>query len=86
MSVGTRWFYMSFADPELPEGTQFLGGAYVEAYTLEDAIAASHLLGINPGGEIQMAEIAQDYVKYFEQKVPEADRNRLLTREEIESH
>ncbi len=23
------WFYISFADPQLPKGTQFLGGCYV---------------------------------------------------------
>jgi hypothetical protein len=77
-----EWFYVSFADPDLPIGQQFLGAIYVRGYTLEGAITRAHLLGINPGGE------AQAYgpfdVLTLAEHVPEGDRERLLTREETE--
>lgn len=75
------WFYLSFADPGRPKGTQFLGGAYVEAESLAEAVTRSHTLGINPGGEIKgigplPPEAVQEHV------LPE-DRNRLLTLAEL---
>jgi hypothetical protein len=77
-----EWFYLSFADAALPEGEQFLGGVYVRGRTLEAAITRSHLLGINPGGGIKsMGPVSQEAI---EQNVPEGDRERLLTREEVE--
>jgi hypothetical protein len=48
-------WWLSFADPDLPEGSQFLGVVIVQAATLEDAVTRSHLLGVNPGGGIQIA-------------------------------
>jgi hypothetical protein len=77
------WFYLSFADAKRPKGEQFLGGLYVRAFTLEGAITRSHVLGLNPGGEVRIigpltSESMDEYVS------PE-DRERLLTREEIES-
>jgi hypothetical protein len=77
-----RWFYMSFADPSLPKGSQFLGGCYVHADTLQDAIVLTHTLGINPGGEVRVDEVPSDAL---EENVPAKDRHRLLTREEIEA-
>jgi hypothetical protein len=72
---------MSFADPELPTGTQFLGGCYVQADSLHDVVTCSHKLGINPGGEIVIDEVPQDLI---EEHVAEYDRHRLLSRAEIE--
>lgn len=75
------WFYLSFADGELPTGSQFLGGAYINAPDLATAVTRAHQLGINPGGEVQLhgpipeAELAAN--------VPEEDRERLLTAAEI---
>lgn len=48
----SQWWWLSFADPDLPEGTQFLGAALVPALTIEGAITQAHLLGINPGGQV----------------------------------
>lgn len=44
--------YLSFADPERPTGTQFLGAVIVEAPDFITAVMLSHALGINPGGEV----------------------------------
>ena len=76
------WFYMSFADASLPEGQQFLGGIYVRGATLPEALTRSHLLGINPGGEVKTIGPLPSQV--MDENVPEADRERLLSREEVE--
>ena len=56
----TLW-WLSFVDPEksgppaqqIPGGPGFLGAAIVPGPTFIDAVNNSHLLGINPGGEVQ---------------------------------
>src|SRR5205807_7468130 len=74
------WFYLSFVDPDRPEGDQFVGGCYLqvsEEHRVPDeisallhprrrreldaselamarALAESHRLGVNPGGEVQI--------------------------------
>ena len=85
------WFYFSFADSERPKGTQFLGGCYIEAppeaealdgpAMLWETIIKSHRLGINPGGEIKT--VGPFPAELIEKTVPPANRERLLTREEI---
>lgn len=40
------WWYISFAGE-----TEFLGGVVIEAHGFTDAIAKTHRLGINPGGQ-----------------------------------
>jgi hypothetical protein len=104
----TDWFYLSFADGNLPKGQQFLGGCYVRApdspmelmiaeekaiklrrgpvepdvILLAAAVGESHRLGINPGGSVQsMGPISQEDM---DENVPAADRERLLSREELE--
>ena len=44
----TPWWWMSFADPDLPEGSRFLGVAIVQAPHVAAALTRSHRLGINP--------------------------------------
>lgn len=51
----TDLWWLSFADPDLPEGHQFLGVVIVEAQDGEAAVARTHLMGINPGGEVLIA-------------------------------
>jgi hypothetical protein len=51
---GGIWWQMSFADPDLPEHQQWLGGINTEADCATDAITWTHILGINPGGEIRI--------------------------------
>ncbi len=72
------WQWMSFADPDLPEGTQFLGCAIVEAEDVVQAATVAHLLGINPGGEVLCAEIPPHLVPASEW------RNVLLSKAKAE--
>jgi hypothetical protein len=74
-----RWWWLSFADGNLPKGTQFLGAAVVEACGMAGAAFEAHRLGINPGGEVLGIEIPDKGVP------PESHRNRLLSREEVEA-
>ena len=53
-------WWLSFTDPDrsappaeqVPGGGGFLGVAICEGDTLADAITRSHLLGVNPGGQV----------------------------------
>lgn len=76
------WWYLSFCDPDLPKGTQFLGGCYVQAASLADAITASWEAGCNPGGEVKAVDIPIEVWAEFSPVTPE-DCYRLLTREEL---
>lgn len=64
-------FWLSFADGNLPKGTQFLGACIVCADTFLDAVSKAHRLGINPGGEV------------IGHKIP-SDREFLIRPEEVE--
>ena len=72
-------WWLSFADPDLPAGTQFLGVCIVEADGPVSAVAQASLLGINPGGEVGIAGPAP-----LDVWGPEY-RNRLLDRAEAET-
>lgn len=69
------WWWLSFADPTLPEGSQFLGVSLVKASGFVTASMAAATLGINPGGEVQGYPVNN-------LPVPEQYQNRLLTRAE----
>jgi hypothetical protein len=72
-------WWLSFADTDLPAGSQFLGVVIVQAPTFAAAITRSHYLEINPGGQVAgSGGIPPRYV------APEW-RDRLLTRTEAES-
>lgn len=51
------FFYLSFCDPEKPEGQQFVGATIVEAENERAALARSWMLKINPGGEGMFIEL-----------------------------
>lgn len=51
-----KTFYMSFSDPELPEGHRWLGACLVKAEDHEDATKKAWKAGCNPGGEILFVE------------------------------
>lgn len=74
-----QWWWLSFCDPNLPEGSQFLGVSLVKARGFITASVSASLLGINPGGEVQGFGIPDNY------NVPESYRNRLLTCAEAET-
>ena len=52
LTIPKQLWYLSFADPELPPGTRFLGATVVDGFDIIDAAANARLLGINPGGEV----------------------------------
>jgi hypothetical protein len=66
-------FWLSFCDDERPKGSQFLGVAIVHGIDPIDAVGAAWALGINPGGQVAVAEVVE---------VPVRFRGRLLSREE----
>jgi hypothetical protein len=45
-------YWLSFSDPDLPKGEQFLGACLVEAPSLAEAIHQTWVRRINPGGEV----------------------------------
>jgi hypothetical protein len=51
-------FWLTFADPNKPVGSKFLGVIIVEAGDLDAAIARTEAAGINPGGEITAEDIS----------------------------
>lgn len=53
-------FYLSFCDVNKPKGQQFLGATIVAADDAMEAVAKSHRLGINPGGEVAIVEFEPD--------------------------
>jgi hypothetical protein len=74
------WWWMSFADPEMPKGRQFLGGLLIEADDEHEMLLRSHALGLNPGGEISFFRVPPQ----FEERVTPDLTYRLLSREECE--
>ena len=80
-------WWLSFCDPDKapppelqqPGGPSFLGGVITQAPTMEAAITRSHLLGVNPSGEIKiLGPIPAEYIA--------AEwRDRLLSAAEIDA-
>ena len=74
------WWWLSFCDPDLPTGKQFLGAAIVPGGDMISAASAAHVLGCNPGGEVLGLEIPREALPHLADKW----RKRLLSREECE--
>jgi hypothetical protein len=72
-----QWWWLSFVDPDRPEGDRFLGVVIVEARGPTTATQRAHDLGINPGGEVAIVPLPGP-------PRPE-DRERLLTRAEVQA-
>src|SRR5438477_12296433 len=70
--------WMSFVDPDKPEGQRFLGVVILRARSVTEGITLAHRLKINPGGEVITVELPPDC------PVPEDYKGRLLTREDTE--
>lgn len=45
-------WWLSFADPARPSGSQFLGCVLIEALSMIEAVQAAHYRDINPGGQV----------------------------------
>lgn len=73
-----EFHWLSFADQELPEGSQFLGVAIVRAAGFVTAVGRTVILGINPGGECKGVAIRASA------PIPESYLNRLLNIREVE--
>jgi hypothetical protein len=73
-------WWLSFCDPDKPEGTQFIGACIVEADDIIAATMLAHCLGINPGGEVAGVAFDRDppdkYVNVLMDKEMIADMDR----------
>lgn len=65
----TQTFWLSFVDSQLPKGQRFLGVVVVTALGPAHAMRLTHELGVNPGGEIQIAAISKDMVPLHHQNI-----------------
>ena len=75
-----KTWWLSFADPYRPRGSQFLGACIVDAESPRGAVARSRELGINPGGEVLIVPAPDGIV------VEARWKDRLLSREDIAAH
>lgn len=74
-------WWLSFCDANMPEGLRFTGVSIVEAPTFQMAVSMSHMLGCNPGGEVEGIQLP-DSVRQLHEK----HLNRLMRRTELEEH
>lgn len=70
--------WLSFCDPYLPKGSQFLRVCIIDQADFNLALRTAHFLKINPGGEVQGVSFDGDKLK-----VPEKYMNKLMQRSEI---
>jgi hypothetical protein len=73
-------YWLSFADPEKPPGSQFQGACLVPGVDMKTAIEAAWLFGCNPRGEVRGHVVPKEIAA----RVAEKWRLRLLTREETD--
>jgi hypothetical protein len=73
------FWYLSFCDEDRPVGTQFVGGAVVEAEDVEDAVRVAWREGCNPGVGMLAIQIPEDSLP-----MPDGYLNRLMTEAELE--
>lgn len=73
------WWWLSFVDPNRPDGQRFLGVAIVEGYGVASASRRAHELAVNPGGEVRAEPLVGDAIP------PEEYRNRLLSKNDLEN-
>lgn len=82
-----RW-WLSFCDPDRPEGEQFLGVCIVEAADITTCTKVAWALGINPGGETKMmkivpehaARLSFDLADYYDRLLPPEEARALDAR------
>ena len=74
-------FWLSFADPTRPKGSQFLGALIIEAQSFHHAVQLAHTQGVNPGGEVQGLPVEPQTAALIDPRW----KDRLLTRAECES-
>lgn len=74
------WQWVSFADPDRPAGSQFLGVAIVRAWNVGHAASVCHASGCNPGGEVMALPVPEQ----FGAPPPEWDHRLITDKSEIE--
>lgn len=70
------WWWLSFVDPDRPEGDRFLGACIVEGTDLGAAVQTAWMLGCNPGGEVAGIGIVEGRVpaeEYRDRLLPKAE-------------
>ena len=55
-------WWLSFCDDSLPQGSQFIGVCIVAGKDFLNAVKNTHLLKINPGGEVAGVEIPEKFI------------------------
>lgn len=73
-------WYLSFADANLPEGSQFLGAAFVRGFDIAFAAMMAHAYGCNPGGEVLGVEVPD----HFAELIPQDQLHKLLSKTEVD--
>ncbi len=76
------YYWLSFTDPERPEGQRFLGGCIVEAENFLAATTRAWKLGISPGvegSEVAGIAIAPEY----EANIGRFGVDRLISKAEL---
>lgn len=74
-------FWISFADPGKPAGTQLLGVAIVPCDDLHEALLWARDHGCNPGGEVLGTKLAWPVAA----RIKDSDIGRLLTLRQAEA-
>lgn len=71
--------WMSFADPDKPKGQQSLGVIITRTKGLMHAVQWTHILGINPGGQIMSYPVPDDGT------IKQHHLDRLIQKAELEA-
>lgn len=77
MTKPETWWWVSFADPNLPEGEQFLGVIIIMGGGIGEITQKAFAMGINPGGEVKAIPIPDEHVP------DERFRNKLLSKQDL---
>lgn len=75
------WYWLSFADPNKPAGTQFNGACIVQAPSELAAVAVASARGCNPHGEVVFLPIPDSLVS----EIADKWKYRVLDRQECEA-
>lgn len=74
-----EYYWLSFADPNKPKGTQFLGVIILEANGFLNAVSKCNYLKLNPGGEIKGLLFSKEKFDKIEDKY----KNKLLSYDDL---
>jgi len=80
IDIPIKTYYMSFCDPDKPEGKQYLGSIIIDGADVKDALKNSRIFSINPGGEVMFIDITK-----VTDKIKSTHKYRLLNEEEVDN-